>query len=60
MVVNEGYEPENFFWVVLGGKGPYETVSRMKLVKMLIIQKGHFLGTAVSNFSSIDLSGNID
>ena len=59
MVVKEGYEPENFFWVALGGKGPYETVSEMKLVKMFIIQKDHFLGTAVSNFSSIDLSGNI-
>ena len=27
MVVKEGNEPENFFWVALGGRGPYERVS---------------------------------
>ena len=26
VVIQEGSEPENFFWVALGGKQPYETV----------------------------------
>lgn len=24
-IINEGEEPDNFFWVALGGKKPYET-----------------------------------
>jgi len=27
VVIREGAEPENFFWVALGGRAPYETVS---------------------------------
>ena len=28
VVVREGAEPENFFWVALGGRAPYESVSQ--------------------------------
>ena len=27
VVIQEGSEPENFFWVALGGKAEYDTVS---------------------------------
>jgi len=27
-VINEGEEPENFFWVALGGRKPYDKVCR--------------------------------
>ena len=26
-MINEGEEPENFFWYGIGGKKPYDTVS---------------------------------
>lgn len=29
VVIREGSEPENFFWVALGGKAEYETVRRV-------------------------------
>lgn len=44
-ILNEGEEPENFFWVALGGKKPYETDAEyMKYTRLFRCsnEKGYF------------------
>lgn len=36
VVVQEGAEPENFFWVALGGKDKYDQVTRNLIMLLLL------------------------
>lgn len=42
VVIQEGSEPENFFWVALGGKAEYDTVSCAHLSWLLASHPGSF------------------
>ena len=42
VVIQEGSEPENFFWVALGGKAKYDTVSCAHLSWLLASHPGSF------------------
>lgn len=37
-MINEGNEPENFFWVGLGERLPYDTVSKENFVRKFIME----------------------
>uniref|UniRef100_A0A8D9FFC5 Protein flightless-1 n=1 Tax=Cacopsylla melanoneura TaxID=428564 RepID=A0A8D9FFC5_9HEMI len=59
-ILNEGEEPDNFFWVGLGGKKPYETVGEfMKHTRLFRCsnEKGYFtVSEKCSDFCQDDLA----
>ncbi|XP_014245300.1 protein flightless-1 [Cimex lectularius] len=59
-VVNEGEEPDNFFWVALGGRKPYETSAEFMQYTRLFRcsnEKGYFtVSEKCSDFCQDDLA----
>ncbi|KAJ6637773.1 Protein flightless-1 [Pseudolycoriella hygida] len=59
-ILNEGEEPENFFWIALGGKKPYETdATFMEFTRLFRCsnEKGYFtVAEKCSDFCQDDLA----
>lgn len=59
-ILNEGEEPENFFWIALGGKKPYETdATFMEYTRLFRCsnEKGYFtVAEKCSDFCQDDLA----
>ena len=58
-MINEGEEPENFFWVGIGGKKPYEKVSWLwvTFITHLIITRMINEGEEPENFFWVGIGG---